>query len=122
MLEWFSNYNALSDEELMILVAAGKTADLKELYNRYNKKLLYYFYRMMGGDEDKAQDLLQEVFLKVIDKSYQFNANLKFSTWIFTIASNLCKNEYRSKKVREIIENDGFAIMEINVKTKEGYV
>jgi len=40
MLKCFSNYNALSDEELMTLVAAGKTAGLNELYNRYNNKLL----------------------------------------------------------------------------------
>ncbi len=106
MLKWISTYTNLNDEQLMTLVASGKTAGLKELYNRYNQKLLYYLYRMMGGNEEKAQDLLQEVFLKVIDKSYQFDSSHKFSTWIYTIASNLCKNEYRSKKVREVVEND----------------
>jgi len=106
MLKWISNYTNLTDEQLMTLIASGKTAGLKELYARYNEKILYYLYRMMGGNKDKAQDLLQEVFLKVIDKSHQFDTKQRFSTWIFTIASNLCKNEYRSKKVREIVDND----------------
>jgi RNA polymerase sigma-70 factor (ECF subfamily) len=61
---------------------------------------------MLGGDEEKAQDFLQDVFLKIIDKPEKFNQSMKFSTWIFTIASNLCKNEYRRMKVREITKND----------------
>jgi RNA polymerase sigma-70 factor (ECF subfamily) len=56
---------------------------------------------MLGGDEEKAQDFLQDVFLKIIEKPDQFNHTMKFSTWVFTIASNLCKNEYRRLKVRE---------------------
>jgi RNA polymerase sigma-70 factor (ECF subfamily) len=66
----------------------------------------FYFYRMLGGDEEKAQDFLQDVFLKIIEKPYQFNEKMKFSTWIFTIASNLCKNEYRRMKVRETTRNE----------------
>jgi len=73
MLKWFGNYTELSDEQLMALIASGKTAAIKELYNRYNEKLLYYLYRMMGSNEDKAQDLLQDVFLKIIDKSFRLS-------------------------------------------------
>jgi len=61
---------------------------------------------MLGGNNNKAQDFLQEVFLKTIEKSDQFNVKMKFSTWIFTIASNLCKNEYRRLKVRETTRNE----------------
>jgi RNA polymerase sigma-70 factor (ECF subfamily) len=61
---------------------------------------------MLAGDEEKAQDFLQDVFLKIIEKPDQFNQKMKFSTWIFTIASNLCKNEYRRLKVRESTRNE----------------
>ncbi len=106
MMKWPSHYKKLTDEALMSLVIAGKTAGIKELYNRYSNKLLFYFYRMLGGDEEKSQDFLQDVFFKILEKPGQFNPGLKFSTWIFSIASNLCKNEYRRLKVREIVENE----------------
>jgi len=90
----------------MSFISNGDIGYLKELYQRYAKKLLYYFYRMLGGDEEKAQDFLQDVFLKIIENPDQFNVNMKFSTWIFTISANLCKNEYRRLKVRESTQNE----------------
>jgi RNA polymerase sigma-70 factor (ECF subfamily) len=105
-MRWYKDYKKNSDEELMFQIGNGDNRYIKELYNRYSKRLLHYFYRMLGGDEAKAQDFLQDVFLKIIDKPKKFNQNMKFSTWIFTIASNLCKNEYRRLKVRETTKND----------------
>jgi RNA polymerase sigma-70 factor (ECF subfamily) len=105
-MKWSFSYKKYSDEELMSLIGNGNITYLKELYNRYSNKLLFYFYRMLGGDEEKAQDFLQDVFLKIIEKPDQFNEKMKFSTWIFTIASNLCKNEYRRMKVRETTRNE----------------
>jgi RNA polymerase sigma-70 factor (ECF subfamily) len=100
-MKWPFSYKNVSDEELMFHIGNGDSGYIKEIYNRYNKKLLYYFYRMLGGDEEKSQDFLQDVFLKIIENPEKFNQSMKFSTWIFTIASNLCKNEYRRLKVRE---------------------
>ena len=89
-----------SDELLMIHIRQGKKAAFEELYNRYSKRLLYYFYRMLNGDQDKAQDFLQDLFLKIIEKPELFNEGKKFSTWIYSVAYNQCKNEYRRLKVR----------------------
>lgn len=100
----FRSYKKLSDEDLMSLISAGNKSGLKEIYDRYSNKILFYFYRMFAGDEEKAQDLLQDVFLKIVEKPNLFNPELKFSTWIFSIASNLCKNEYRRLKVREVMD------------------
>ena len=105
-MKWSTSFKIYSDEELMLFIGNGDIAHLKELYDRYAKKLLYYFYRMLGGDEGKAQDFLHDVFLKIIEKPDQFDVKMKFSTWIFTIASNLCKNEYRRLKVRETTRNE----------------
>jgi len=60
---------------------------------------------MFGGDEDKAQDFLQDLFLKIIEKPEQFISRHKFTSWIFTIAHNMCKNEYRRLDVRK--KNEG---------------
>jgi RNA polymerase sigma-70 factor, ECF subfamily len=95
-----------SDEELMVAIQAGNSRALESLYNRYSKRLLTYFYRMLGV-EDKAQDFLQDIFLKLIERPYAFDASRIFSKWIFSIAANMCKNEYRSLEVRKAHQNNG---------------
>jgi len=100
------NYKGLNDEQLMECIQRGDTSGFDELYDRYSQRLLFYFYRALRGDEEKAQDLLQEVFVKVVERPSLFRSGNRFSTWIFTVADNLCKNEYRRLQVRKIIEND----------------
>ncbi|MFQ5583491.1 MAG: RNA polymerase sigma factor [Calditrichia bacterium] len=95
-----TKYKKLTDEEIMGLVQQRDDAAFEELYNRYNHRILHYFYRLLGGDEAKAQDFLQDTFLKIIEKPHLFRNGMKFSTWIFTISHNLCKNEYRRLQVR----------------------
>lgn len=87
-------------------IQQGDTAAFDALYYRYSQRLLYYFFRMFGGDEEKAQDFLQDLFLKIIEKPEQFISKHKFTSWIFTVAHNMCKNEYRRLDVRKIIENE----------------
>lgn len=99
-----TNYRKLSDEKLAATIMNGNSAAFNELYDRYNARILYYFYRMLGNDKELAQDFLQELFFKIIDKPQLFDVERKFSTWIFSIAHNMCKNEYRSRQVRNIIE------------------
>ncbi len=98
-------YKKLDDEKLMQCIQQGVASAFDELYDRYSKRLLFYFFRELGGDEEKAQDFLQELFLKVIEKPGLFCTERKFSTWIFTVAYNMCKNEYRRMEVRNVIDN-----------------
>ena len=103
-------------------IKQGNTAAFDELYGRYSQRMLVYFFRMLGNNEEKAQDFLQDLFVKVIDKSYLFRAEARFSTWIFTIAHNMCKNEYRregvNKKYQEHIATSGFETDEITDKDR----
>lgn len=80
------------------------TAAFNELYNRYSVRILKFFHRMLNGDEQKSQDFLQDIFLKIVEKPRLFDSHQSFSTWIFTIARNMCKNEYRKQDVRKIVE------------------
>ena len=59
---------------------------------------------MLGGDNEKAQDFLQNIFLKIVENPDSFHNGKPFSNWIFTIAHNMCKNEYR-RLSRTQIEN-----------------
>ncbi len=96
-MQFFSkDITHLSDEELMVLfIQKGHNKYIEQIYKRYSPKLLGYFFRMLNGDDEKAQDLLQDLFLKVIEKKQQFDPSKKFYTWIFTIASNSFKSDYR---------------------------
>lgn len=114
------NYKKNSDEKLMLAIQNGDTQAFSELYNRYNDRLLYYFFKMLSNDKELARDFVQELFYKLIDKSHLFNPKKKLSTWIFSIAHNMCKNEYRSRDVRSMIEKvedtDSYFLEEDEVK------
>lgn len=94
-------YQQTTDEQLVSNMQYGDHAAFNELYNRYSNRLLYYFYRMLGNSNEKAQDFLQDIFVKIIDNIHTFDTSRKFSTWAFSIAHNMCKNEYRSMEIRK---------------------
>lgn len=78
-------------------VGRGEFSALDVLYARYQKRLLFYFHRMLSGDVVRAQDMLHDLFLKLIERPELYTPGKPLSTWIFSIAHNMCKNEYRKK-------------------------
>lgn len=86
----------LTDEELVGAHLEGRPGSFQELYHRYRDRLLNFIGRRTG-DPDRAQDLLQEAFIRVTRHLHRFDTSKKFSTWIYTIASNLAKNELRNR-------------------------
>jgi RNA polymerase sigma-70 factor, ECF subfamily len=103
------NYSTKSDEELMSLLTQGGQSAFDELYKRYSKPLLNFFFRMLNNDREKAEDLLHDLFLKIIEKPYSFDGTKKFNTWFYTLASNMIKNEYRSRQIRSEHEKQTLA-------------
>ena len=96
------NFADFTDERLMLAMQHGECAVFEELYKRYNERLYYYFYRMISHEHSTAEDFTQDLFMKLIQKPHLFDSGRCFATWIFSIAHNMCKNEYRSRKVRSI--------------------
>ncbi|MBA3680658.1 MAG: sigma-70 family RNA polymerase sigma factor [Bacteroidetes bacterium] len=92
-------YALLSDEELMFCVSTGEVLAFDEIYFRYSKRLLGYYIRMLNFDRELAQDALQDLFLKIAEAPEKFDKTRSFKTWIFSVASNSCKNFYRHKKI-----------------------
>ena len=91
----------------MLLVHKGNEEAFNELYHRYAKRMLFFFYTRLYQDEQKAEDCLQDLFIKLLDKLETFDTNKRFSSWIYAIASNMCKNEYR-KNERSWTEEQNF--------------
>ena len=96
----------IPDEILIGRIAALDEAAFTEIYDRYANKMLRYFYRMLKQNPEIAQDFVQDLFLKLIEKADAFNPKLKFSTWFYTLASNMVKNEYRKWKVRDLYDQE----------------
>jgi len=86
----------LSDEELVTAHLNGRPGAFQELYDRYRDRLIHFVIRKTG-DPDRAQDLVQEAFIRVTRHLHRFDTTKKFSTWVYTIASNLSKNELRNR-------------------------
>ncbi len=99
MPERKDRFSIYSDEELMFYLSNGEVLAFDELYMRYSKRLMIYFTRMLNFDKDLAEDALQDLFLKIAEHPEKFDRNRSFKTWIFSVASNTCKNFYRHKAV-----------------------
>lgn len=88
-----------TDEEL-VKMALNNQDSFLYLVERYEKKLLSYIIRISGFSKEDAEDILQEVFIKVYVNLNSFDDDLKFSSWIYRITHNEVINNYRKKKVR----------------------
>ena len=96
----------LSDEELMKLLSKGNQKAFNEIYLRYSDVLFGYFMKMLARDKEKCEDLVHDLFAKIIRKPDYFNVNRSFRTWVFSVACNMCKNEYKRMSVRKHVSND----------------
>lgn len=92
----------LSDEELVTAHLQGRDGAFGDLYDRYHDRLVHFVTRRTG-DGDRAQDLVQEAFIRVTRHLHRFDTTKKFSTWVYTIASNLAKNELRNRSRSPLI-------------------
>ena len=92
----------LSDSEVVQAFLEGDQRAFGELVSRYDQRLLNFVYRTIG-DRDRAQDLVQETFVRVYRHMERFDQSKKFSTWIYTIAGNLAKNELRNRSRNPLV-------------------
>ena len=86
----------LTDEQLMARAKVGNDAAFEELYHRYARRLKGFFFLQLGGDEELAADATHDVFLRAYEARNRYQEGKNVSTWLFTIAYNICRNHYRS--------------------------
>jgi RNA polymerase sigma-70 factor (ECF subfamily) len=88
------------DAALMLAFCAGDGAAFDALFNRWAAPLLRYLERMLR-DSAAAEELVQEVFLRVHGARQRYQPEARFSTWLYRIATNLALNELRRPRRRE---------------------
>jgi len=101
----------VDDRQIVNLVLAGNTNSYSALVEKYYPRIISYICKT-GVLREDAQDLSQEVFIRAYNNLYRYDSRWSFSTWIFRIAINLCRNYKKRKKVacgeiNEAVLNDG---------------
>lgn len=92
---------ARSDVQLMLEVKAGDDSSFELLLRKYRTPLVNFLYRMVR-DSATAEDLAQEVFLRVYRARQKYAPSAKFTTWLFRIATNLALNSIRDARYRQM--------------------
>jgi RNA polymerase sigma-70 factor (ECF subfamily) len=84
------------DAALMLRVKQGDRDAFEELVEKYKQPVMNLVFRTLR-DATEAEDLAQHVFIQVYKSAHRYEVSAKFSTWLFTIARNLCLNEIRRR-------------------------
>ena len=71
----------------------------RNLYLEHGRRAQGFFMRMMGYDVQLARDMVQDLFTRIWEHRDTFRADASFTTWMFSIAYNMCKNEYRHREI-----------------------
>lgn len=90
------------DIRLMLRVRNDEPGAFEELVTQYQHRLVGVMHHLIGNNEE-AEDLAQEVFLRVYRARQKYHPRAKFSTWLFTIANNLALNALRSRQRKPVV-------------------
>jgi len=96
----------MTDEELVLAIQGGDTDSLGLLVMRWEQPLFRFVYRLLPRQED-ARDVCQETFLRILKRSDRFRRGSRFSTWMYQIALNLCRDQMRRRRRWGLILADG---------------
>ena len=91
--------NHLSDEELMAHCACGSRCAMDVLVTRYHGKLLDFVFRHLR-DRETAADIAQTTLITVFERAASYRATASFKTWLYTIALNRIRDDFRKRKTR----------------------
>ena len=99
-----ADWRQLSDAEIMLRVREGDDAGFGVLIEKYRKPMVHFMFRMVHN-QAVAEELAQEVFLRVYRSRQSYRAEAKFSTWLYRIATNLGVNHARDTKHERAAQN-----------------
>jgi len=96
----FLKKSEITDEEAMGKFQKGDTGYFDLLLNRHSKGVYRFIYRMVGGNSSNAEDILQEVFIKVAENRMNYSKDKKFTAWLYRIARNHTIDFIRKERYR----------------------
>src|SRR6202022_437625 len=94
-----------TDEELLAAYQQGDPRSFEDLLRRHRAPLFTFLLRMLG-DRERAEDLAQETFLRIVKGAQAWEHRARFQTWLYTIARNLCVDQSRRDRFRRADSRD----------------
>jgi RNA polymerase sigma-70 factor, ECF subfamily len=92
------DYSKLTDQQVVELARSGRESAFRELIGRYQRPVFSLIYRLVR-DRERAEDLAQDTFIKVLNALDRYDPSFKFSSWIFKIAHNTALDQLRRKEL-----------------------
>lgn len=111
----------LSDEKLVETIRESNQEYFTYIVERYQNKIFTYIYRLIGNG-DEAEDLTQDVFVKVYKNLYGFDTKRKFSSWIYRISHNEAVNYLKKKSYFKILSIEQNEFLQNTMTTTENLV
>ena len=108
----------LSDEQLMVMFREGAVEGFDLLFAKYHGPV-YRFIRHVVQDPAQADDLLQDVFLRVARAAPTYRATAAFRAWLFRIARNRCFSALESARVRRVVQRDIDSALAVHPQARE---
>jgi RNA polymerase sigma-70 factor (ECF subfamily) len=99
-----ADWSAMSDAEIMLRVREGDDSGFDLLIQKYHKPIIHFMFRMVHN-QAVAEELAQEVFLRVYRSRHTYRAEARFTTWLYRIATNLGVNHARDTKHERAAQN-----------------
>ena len=93
-----------SDKEIMLEIRDGDLEKLRVIYSRYKVKLYNYYYRLTF-DPQVSEDMVQDLFVKLIKYAHTYRGEGVFTTWLFQIAHNIFRDHARKAKPSQDIDD-----------------
>ena len=99
------------DLALVQALTGGDESALTGLMDRYEQPIFHFIYRHVPNDAD-ARELAQEVFVRLFFNVGKFKPEARFSTWLYRIALNLCRDHVKSRRARQAAQTDSISAQE----------
>lgn len=96
----------MTDEQIAQQIQQGNSDALSALVERHYDRLLGYLYRLLNGNRDLAEDLVQETFMRVMRSIDRYTYPRPFKAWLYSIATNLARNHYDRAETRRVTGSD----------------
>jgi RNA polymerase sigma-70 factor (ECF subfamily) len=112
-----TSYFADPDVQLMLALKKGDRSAFEVLMRKYYARILNFIYRFLGNRQI-AEDLTQDVFMKVYKSAFRYRPRSQFQTWLYTIAKNTCLNQLRRKRTMMVSLDQTFHASDNEFRTE----
>lgn len=115
----FVSYKKLSDEALMKRLQNQDIKAFDYLYERYYTRLYGFVLKMNHYDKMSSDDIIQDLFIKLFQHPEKFDITKKFTSWVYTVAANECKKQFRIRSLASLEGKDFLAETEVTLNGNE---